>query len=104
MLKRRCFAPPFLNLLERFDMKQVIVAVRDSAADVFGRPYFVPTAGVAIRSFTDEVNRQADDNSFSKHPKDFALYEIGVYDDATAMIECHAQPKLLINADQCFLS
>ena len=54
-------------------MKQVICAVRDSAADVFGRPYFVPTAGVAIRSFTDEVNRQADENQFYKHPKDFAL-------------------------------
>ena len=53
-------------------MKQVICAVRDSAADVFGRPYFVPTAGVAIRSFTDEVNRGADDNQFYKHPKDFA--------------------------------
>jgi hypothetical protein len=85
-------------------MKQVICAVRDSAADVFGRPYFVPTAGVAIRSFTDEVNRQADDNQFYKHPKDFALYEIGMYDDATAMVETHPQPKLLINADQCLLT
>ncbi|AXL14497.1 nonstructural protein [Microviridae sp.] len=82
-------------------MKQVIVAVRDSAADVFGRPFFVPTAASGIRSFTDEVNRASDDNQFYKHPKDFALYEIGVYDDQTAMIETHPQPKLLINADQC---
>ena len=85
-------------------MKQLVIAVRDSAADVFGRPYFVPTAGIAIRSFTDEVNRKADDNQLHKHAKDFALYEIGEYDDATGMVVCHPQPKLLINADQCFLN
>ena len=54
-------------------MKQVICAVRDSAADVFGRPYFVPTAGVAIRSFTDEVNRQSDDNQFHKDLSSFLI-------------------------------
>jgi hypothetical protein len=84
-------------------MKQLVIAVRDSAADVFGRPYFVPTAGIAIRSFTDEVNRSADDNQLNKHAKDFALYELGEYDDATGMVTSHPQPKLLINADQCFL-
>lgn len=84
-------------------MKQLVIAVRDAAADVFGRPYFVPTAGIAIRSFTDEVNRVADDNQLNKHAKDFALYELGEYDDATGAIVTHAQPKLLINADQCFL-
>lgn len=83
-------------------MKQIIVAVRDSQADVYGRPYFVPTEGMAIRSFSDEVNRAADDNPLYKHAKDFALYNIGSYDDATAMIECLNPPRLLINADQCF--
>lgn len=82
-------------------MIQVIVAVRDSAADTFGRPFFVPSAAVGIRSFTDEVNRSDEQNSFYKHAKDFALYEIGQYDDSTAQIVVHPQPKLLINADQC---
>lgn len=84
-------------------MKQIIVAVRDSQADVFGRPYFVPTEGMAIRSFTDEVNRKSDDNPLHKHAKDFALYCIGTYDDNTAVVESFNPPKLLINADQCFL-
>ncbi len=81
-------------------MKLVICSVRDSAADCFGRPYFVPSVGVALRAFTDEVNREADDNQLNKHKKDFALYELGEYDDSSAIITCHAQPKLLIHADQ----
>ena len=43
-------------------MKLIICSVRDSAADAFGRPYFVPSQGVALRAFTDEVNRENDDN------------------------------------------
>jgi len=81
-------------------MKLVICSVRDSAADAFGRPYFVPSVGVAIRSFTDEVNRENDDNPLNRHRKDFALYELGEYDDSTARFTCHDQPKLLIHADQ----
>jgi hypothetical protein len=81
-------------------MKLIICSVRDTAADAFGRPYFVPSQGVALRAFTDEVNRENDDNPLHKHRKDFALYELGEYDDNTAQIVCHDQPKLLIHADQ----
>lgn len=81
-------------------MKQVIVSVRDSKSDAFGRPFFVASAGVAIRSFDDEVNRKDPENMMFNHPGDFALYEIGSYDDSVGLIECHAQPKLLIQADQ----
>jgi hypothetical protein len=81
-------------------MKLIICSVRDSAADAFGRPFFMSSVGIAIRSFTDEVNNETPDNPLNKHPKDFALYELGEYDDNTAMIVCHDQPKLLIHADQ----
>ena len=67
-------------------MKQVVVAVKDRAADAFGRPFFVQTQGVAIRSFMDEVNRQAEDNQLYQHPDDFDLFELGMYDDSTGMI------------------
>lgn len=82
-------------------MKQMVVAVRDSAADVFGRPYFVPTASMAIRSFSDEVNRESDDNPLYKHPSDFALYEIGSYEEEVGKLISLELPKLLIQADQC---
>lgn len=81
-------------------MKQVIIAVRDSKADAFGRPFFVASAGVGIRSFDDEVNRRDPENQMNNHPSDFALYQLGEYDDSTGIIECYPQPKLLIQADQ----
>lgn len=85
-------------------MIQLVVAVRDAAADVFGRPYFVPTAAMAIRSFSDEVNRESDDNPLAKHPSDFGLYEIGSYDEDVGHLTSLDVPKLLIQADQCVKS
>jgi hypothetical protein len=83
-------------------MIQLVVAVRDAAADAFGRPFFVPSKAAAIRSFSDEVNRVDDNNAFNKHPKDFALYEIGSYDDSIGALTSVDVPVLLIQADQCF--
>ena len=40
-------------------MKQVVVAIKDRAANAFGRPFFVATDGVAIRSFMDAYRRSA---------------------------------------------
>jgi len=64
-------------------MKHVMVAVRDRAADTFGRPFFVAAVAQAIRSFSDEVNRADKDNQLFNHPEDFDLYEVGSFDDDT---------------------
>lgn len=76
-------------------MIQIICAVKDRAADAFGRPLFVPSVGIAIRSFSDEVNRSDSENQMFNHSDDFDLYEIGTFDDNTGIIDCHSQPKLL---------
>ena len=76
-------------------MKLNICSVKDRAADAFGRPMFVPSTGVAIRSFSDELNRNDADNQLYNHPDDFDLYEFGVFDDNTGLFELHDQPKLL---------
>lgn len=81
-------------------MKQIIVAVRDKKAESYGRPFVSPTAGMAIRSFSDECQRQAEDNPMYKHPSDFALYKIADYEDETAMVSALPSPELLIEADQ----
>lgn len=81
-------------------MKQIIVAIKDRAAEAFMRPWFVPTVGMAVRSFIDEVNRAADDNNLYRHPDDFELYEIGVYDDSTGRIESYDDMHLLMMAKQ----
>jgi hypothetical protein len=55
-------------------MKLVIVSVKDTAAQAFGRPIFVPAVPVALRSFRDEVNRKDSKDDLSRHPDDFELY------------------------------
>jgi hypothetical protein len=56
---------------------------------------FVPSTGVAIRSFSDELNRSDADNQLYNHPDDFDLYEFGVFDDNTGLFDLYDQPKLL---------
>jgi hypothetical protein len=76
-------------------MKLIICTVKDRAADAYGRPMFVPSTGVAIRSFSDEINRNNADNQLYNHPDDFDLYELGEFDDNSGLFALHEQPKLL---------
>lgn len=76
-------------------MKLNICTVYDRAAQAYGRPMFVPSVGVAIRSFTDEVNRNDSENNLHNHPDDFDLYDLGVFDDQTGMFSLHDQPTQL---------
>jgi hypothetical protein len=85
-------------------MKQIICTVKDRAADAYGRPMFVPSAGVAIRSFSDEINRDNADNQLFNHPDDFDLYELGEFDDNTGLFSLHEQPKLLSLGKQVKIS
>lgn len=74
-----------------------ICAVFDSAAEVFSTPpIFAPAVGHAVRAFTDEVRRKADDNPLSKHPQDFVLFELGEYDEATGELTSLDKPRQLI--------
>ena len=74
-----------------------VVSVKDRAADVFNRPFFVPHRNVAIRDFTDEVNRAAADNQLNKHPDDFDLYLLGEFNDSTGEFSI-SQPQVLVRA------
>ena len=76
--------------------KLAVCAVRDVKVGAFARPIFVPSRGVAIRQFQDEVSRAADDNVMFKHPKDFELYFLGVFDDETGHMAEPEQPELLL--------
>lgn len=79
-------------------MNFCICAVRDAAADVYGRPFFVPTKAVALRHFADEVNRIADDNAWNRHPEHFELFELGVFEDGTASFVMLSKPKQVATA------
>lgn len=75
-----------------------IVAIRDGAVAAFARPAFTRSKGEAIRSFSDEVNRNDQDNTLHTHPEDYALYYLGHFDDATGQFTCPKQPEQLAEA------
>jgi len=79
-------------------MLQFIVCVKDRAAEVFNRPFFVPHRNVAVRDFTDEVNRVSPDNFLNKHPDDFDLYLLGQFDDSTGAFIREGSPTVLVRA------
>lgn len=74
-------------------MKYFIVCVRDRALDCFGRPFPVPSLGVSIRAFTDMVS--GGDGEMSKHPGDYDLYQLGVFDDVSGTFENLGAPLQL---------
>lgn len=68
-------------------MIQIVCAVLDRAAGVYGRPFFVVATAQALRSFTDEVNRaDAERGDMARHPGDFDLFQLGVFDDNSGVI------------------
>lgn len=74
-----------------------VVAIKDVKAEVFLVPAFVGSTYSAIRSFGDQINHAADDNILYKHPEDFALYQLGVFEDDTGIVTPYSTPLLLAN-------
>lgn len=77
-------------------MKYAVCAVKDRAVDAYNRPLYVPTVGVAIRSFNDECNKK--DSELYNHPEDYDLYELGQWDDQTAIYVALEQPRVIARA------
>lgn len=74
-------------------MRYVVMAVRDVKADSFARPMFVQSEGTGLRSFGDEVNREARDNLLHTHPEDFELYVLGTYEEETGAFALESRPR-----------
>ncbi|WNK13535.1 MAG: nonstructural protein [Microvirus sp.] len=74
-------------------MKQFIYSLRDTKADAFAQPFFAPNRSVAIRNYLAASEDPA--SIISRFPGDFSLYEIGLFDDNTGIIESHPLPQLI---------
>lgn len=73
-----------------------VYAVRDRATDQYGTPMFLISSGQAIRSFTDEINRQESTNALYMHPDDFDLYALGSYDTHSGRFNTEAPEQVAI--------
>ena len=79
----------------------VMVSVQDRVADTYGPPFFLPHVGVAVRQFTDEINREDANNMLFKHPEDFDLFQLGTYDDSVGMVTQDSIPRQLVLGKDC---
>lgn len=68
-------------------MKVRAFSVFDSKTGAYMLPQFLRNAGEATRSFEAAVNDGQ--STFSKHPADFTLFEIGEFDDSTGKYTEH---------------
>lgn len=80
-------------------MRMTVVAILDKGINAFGRPAFVRSKQEAVRSFTDELNRQGE-NHLKDHPEDYSLYCLGTWDDNTGQFDQGKEPELLAQALQ----
>jgi len=78
-------------------MKPLLMfSVRDAKADAFMRPFFAQSEGIAVRGFTDEVNREG--SELGKHPEDYALFKVGEFLEDEGMVTPLTQPVQMITA------
>lgn len=80
-------------------MKLHIYCVHDDKTQQFGTPMFLISAGQAIRSFADEINRADKENQIYMHPTDFDLYELGTFDTETAIFDTQTARKIATGKD-----
>lgn len=71
-------------------MRLKIIAVYDSGVEAYFTPQFYRSRGEAIRSFTEAVHDSK--SNISKYPSAFTMFELGEWDDQTAVITLHKTP------------
>lgn len=62
-----------------------IYSVFDIKSGIYGNPFYTHTQAEAIRLFADAANDP--ETALSKHPADYRLDKIGVFDNCSAVIE-----------------
>ena len=70
-----------------------VFSVYDTKAEAYVSPFFFPAVGLAIRGFVDEANNP--NSQINKHPTDFALFELGEFDDSSGVFTCLPAPRNL---------
>ena len=74
-------------------MMLVACAIRDKQVEAFLPTFFVRAKGEAMRHFIDLFG---DNDRFGKHPGDYDLYELYVYDDLNGKVLQHEDRPMKI--------
>jgi len=77
---------------------KIVLCVRDSAARLFGQPFFVQATAAGVRALRDEVNG-SNEGDIKRHPEDFELYQLGSFDDDKGvLLPLEGAPTLVCRA------
>lgn len=66
-------------------MRLTVFSIFDSAAAAYTRPFYCAADAQAVRMFSDLVANK--ETEVGKHPEDYALVRIGIFDDANAKLD-----------------
>lgn len=66
-------------------MKLAAFSFLDAKVGVFSPPFFFLHRGQALRAAQELANDQG--TTIGRHPADFVLYELGIFDDQTGALE-----------------
>lgn len=80
-------------------MTQKVYAIRDIKADTFGSPVVVPQLGVLLRDLQRLVNDPQSQHPMSMYPQDFAVYQLGDYDDRKGQLLLLRLPDHVLNVE-----
>ena len=61
-----------------------IYSVYDSKAESYTPPFFQHQEAMALRTFGDCCNDEG--HTFGKHPEDYTLFNLGIWDDSNGTI------------------
>lgn len=73
-----------------------LFTIYDSKAEAYLPPITFRTTAEAIRGFIQTVKDPS--SQFHKHPADYTLYELGEYNQLSALITTYPSPRPLSNA------
>lgn len=77
-----------------------VFSVFDAKMATFDQPFYMLNEAAAIRAFSDAVNDTSGQGPYAKvarHPEDYSLFSIGVFDDVLGTIVCD-KPVSLVTA------
>lgn len=77
-------------------MEMKVFAVFDIKAKAYMQPFFGGNAGSAMRAFGDEVVK--DGSPIGRHPEDYQLFELGLFNDNTGVLSGLPNAKVLCTA------
>lgn len=71
-------------------------SVRDAKAEAYLQPFYVTKEGEAVRGFKECI--QDTSHKFHNFPEDYALFEIGSFNQETGTLESLPQPRQVLQA------